>query len=61
LPFDTGGLRPAMFVADVITSPEVTPLLAAARRAGCRTTTGIDMFDASVAVMADFMTGRIAR
>ena len=58
LPFLTEGLSRHVFVGDVITVPEVTPLLAAARRAGCRTTTGVDMFNASLAVMVDFMTGR---
>ena len=58
LPFRTDGLDRHMFVGDVITSPEVTPLLAAARRAGCGTTTGVDMFNAALALMVDFMTGR---
>jgi shikimate dehydrogenase len=58
LPFRTDTLDRRAFVGDVITLPEVTPLLAAARRVGCATTTGVDMFNASVAVMIDFMTGR---
>jgi shikimate dehydrogenase len=58
LPFRADKLDRRAFVGDVITLPEVTPLLAAARRAGCDTTTGVDMFNASLAVMVDFMTGR---
>ncbi len=40
LPFDVSRLSAAMFVGDVITVPEVPPLLAAARAAGCLTQTG---------------------
>jgi shikimate dehydrogenase len=58
LPFRTDTLDRRAFVGDVITWPEVTPLLAAARQAGCATTTGVDMFNASLAVMVDFMTGQ---
>jgi shikimate dehydrogenase len=57
LPFQTEPLDGHVFVGDVITSPEVTPLLAAARRAGCDTMTGVDMFNASLPLMVDFMTG----
>lgn len=40
LPFDVSRLTAGMFVGDVITVPEVPPLLAAARAAGCLTQTG---------------------
>lgn len=46
LPVDAARLEAGIFVGDVITAPEVTPLLAAARARGCRTMTGIDMFRA---------------
>jgi shikimate dehydrogenase len=46
-----------MLVADVITAPEITPLLRAARARGCRTVTGVDMHDASIALMVDFFFG----
>ncbi|MFC3607223.1 shikimate dehydrogenase family protein [Stutzerimonas tarimensis] len=36
-------LSPATLVADVVTRPEITPLLAAARRRGCRIQTGAEM------------------
>ena len=43
LPFDTARLTAHMFVGDVITLPDVPPLLAAARAAGCATQTGTAM------------------
>ena len=46
-----------MFVADVITAPEETPLLRAARALGCGTQTGVGMFLAQVEVIADFLLG----
>ena len=46
-----------MFVADVITVPEETPLLRAARALGCGTQTGVGMFLAQVEVIADFLLG----
>jgi len=45
-PVEHAGLEAGMFVGDVITAPAVTPLLAAARSRGCRTMTGLDMFEA---------------
>jgi shikimate dehydrogenase len=53
-PIAVDRLAPSMFVGDVITSPEVTPLLAAARATGCRTATGIDMVTAAIGLMVDF-------
>jgi len=44
LPVRRETLRPAMFVGDVVTEPQVPPLIAAARALGCRTSTGADMF-----------------
>jgi len=46
-----------MFVADVITAPEETLLLSAARALGCGTQTGVGMFLAQVEVIADFLLG----
>jgi shikimate dehydrogenase len=45
------------FVADVITAPEYTPLLHAARALGCGTQTGVGMFTAQVELIADFLLG----
>jgi shikimate dehydrogenase len=50
-------LAASMFVADVITVPEITPLLHAARATGCRIVTGVNMHDASLQIMVDFFTG----
>ena len=44
-----------MLVCDVITEPEVTPLLAAARRLGCGTSTGVDMFRQVRELMVEFL------
>ena len=55
LPLDVDALDAAMFVGDVITHPEVTPLLAAARAAGCNTQTGVDMFRAVLVLMVAFV------
>jgi shikimate dehydrogenase len=53
-PVDLAKLQSAMLVGDVITWPEVTPLLLAARVKGCRTQSGIDMFDAAVQSTIEF-------
>ncbi|MGK7869591.1 shikimate dehydrogenase family protein [Falsiroseomonas sp. E2-1-a20] len=58
LPFRADRLAPGMFVGEVITSPEVTPLLHAARAMGCGTQTGIGMFAAGRAMMVDFLLGQ---
>lgn len=59
LPVDTSQLAPAMFVGDVITKPEITPLLQQASDIGCGTQTGVGMFNSSVGLMADFFTPSI--
>ncbi|HXD44286.1 MAG TPA: shikimate dehydrogenase [Pseudolabrys sp.] len=46
-----------MFVGEVITAPEMTPLLRAAQARGCGIQTGVAMFEASVRLMFDFFTG----
>lgn len=52
--FDPAVLRPGMAVADVIPNPEVTPLVAAARAAGCATATGRDMFEGQARLAAAY-------
>jgi len=47
-------LAPGMFVGEVITVPEMTPLLTAARARGCAISTGVAMFEASVQLIVDF-------
>jgi shikimate dehydrogenase len=55
LPVRTDRLTASMTVGEVITAPEQTPLLASARVAGCRTSTGIDMFNAGRDLIVDFL------
>ncbi|WP_309086173.1 shikimate dehydrogenase [Chelativorans sp.] len=54
LPLDVERLDAGAFVSDVITVPEVTPLLQAARERGCGTSTGVEMFLAARRSMYDF-------
>lgn len=55
MPIESSALRPEQFVACVVTKPEVPPLIEAARRLGCQTMTGSDMFDAQAEKLADFL------
>ena len=55
LPLDVARLAPSSFVGDVVTAPAVTPLIAAARQAGCETQTGVDMFSAVMTLIVDFL------
>lgn len=55
LPFDIDGLSPSTMVGDVVTLPEVTPWIAAARDKGCATVLGTDMFAAVRELMVDFL------
>lgn len=51
-------LRPDMFVGCVITVPAISPLVAAARAIGCKTSTGTDMFGRVRDLMVDFLLGQ---
>lgn len=55
LPLDPARLNEATWVGDVITAPEVTQWISAARAKGCRTVLGIDMFAAVRELMVDFL------
>ncbi|HET9649488.1 MAG TPA: shikimate dehydrogenase [Microlunatus sp.] len=55
LPIPAGLLTSTMFVGDVISGHGPTPLLEAARAAGCRTANGGHMVEAAQQVMADFL------
>ena len=57
LPVDTAFLIPSMFVGDVIAGHGLTPLLAAATDAGCKTANGGQMVEAGQELMVDFMIG----
>jgi shikimate dehydrogenase len=59
LPLDISGITPATFVGDVITKPEITPLLRRANDVGCSTQSGVGMFKSSVGLMADFFAPSI--
>lgn len=54
-PVDVTKIVAQAFVGDVITVPEVTPLLAAARERGCGITTGVDMFRQVQGLMVAFL------
>jgi shikimate dehydrogenase len=56
-PVDVSRLDANMFIADIITMPLVTPLLAAAQAKGCRTQNGQHMFDAQADFITDFLVG----
>lgn len=53
VPLDT--LTAAMFVGDVVTKPEVPPLIAHARALGCKTSNGVAMFGKVRDLMVDFL------
>jgi shikimate dehydrogenase len=57
-PVDVSRLDQKIFVADIITLPLVTPLLAAAQAKGCRTQNGQQMFDAQADFICDFLIGK---
>lgn len=50
-----GTLQPRTLVADVVTSPEITPLLALARQRGCAIQTGAQMAFAQLGHLGAFM------
>jgi shikimate dehydrogenase len=56
-PVDVAQLEAKMFVADIITMPLLTPLLAAAQAKGCRTQNGQDMFNAQGDFITEFLLG----
>ena len=56
-PVDIAKLDGKMFVADIITMPLLTPLLAVAQARGCRTQNGQDMFNAQGDFITDFLLG----
>jgi shikimate dehydrogenase len=59
-PVDLHRLTSKMFVGDVVTDPAMTPLLVAARAAGARTRTGVDMVTTAVDLQVDFLLGKSA-
>lgn len=57
LPVQTELLTAEQFVADVVTRPAVPPLIAAARKKGCRTMPGSGMFNAQAVLLAEMLMG----
>jgi shikimate dehydrogenase len=57
LPVPAHALAPSMFVGDVIAGHGLTPLVQAARTAGCKTATGVHMVEAVQEMMLDFFLG----
>lgn len=58
LPVDPQLLHSSIFVGDVIAGHGLTPLIRAAKRAGCRTATGDHMVEAVQGIMVDYMLGQ---
>jgi shikimate 5-dehydrogenase len=57
LPVDVARLAPSAYCGCVITRPEVSPFIAAARKLGCVTATGTDMYQQHQSIMVDFLLG----
>ncbi|MFC7736462.1 shikimate dehydrogenase family protein [Roseomonas sp. GCM10028921] len=55
LPFEVSRLCPQQVVADVIPNPEETPLIAAARAAGCAVVTGRSMHEGQARLAAAYL------
>jgi shikimate dehydrogenase len=60
MPAKFGPFDPNLVVADVVTKPDITPLIAHARRCGCRTSTGAQMFNAQGDMIASFLIPEVA-
>jgi shikimate dehydrogenase len=57
LPVDVTRLAPSAYCGCVITKPEVSPFIAEARRVGCVTATGTDMYQQHQSIMVEFLLG----
>ncbi|QAU50274.1 shikimate dehydrogenase family protein [Bradyrhizobium guangzhouense] len=57
LPVDVIRLAPSAYCGCVITKPEISPFIAAARKLGCVTATGTDMYRQHQGIMVDFLPG----
>ena len=58
LPVDPARLEAKQFVADVITMPVITPLLQAALARNCHIQNGVQMFEAQVDFITEYLLGR---
>jgi shikimate dehydrogenase len=57
LPVEVARLAPSAYCGCVITRPETSPFIAAARQLGCVTATGTDMYWQHQGIMVDFLLG----
>ncbi|MDA9430762.1 shikimate dehydrogenase family protein [Bradyrhizobium sp. CCBAU 51627] len=57
LPVDVTRLAPSAYCGCVITKPEIPPFIAEARKLGCVTATGTDMYRQHQSIMVDFLLG----
>jgi shikimate dehydrogenase len=55
LPVDAARIAKNTFVADIITMPVITPLLQAAQAKGCGTQNGVQMFEAQVDFITEYL------
>jgi shikimate dehydrogenase len=60
LPVDVSKLAASTYCGCVITKPEVSPFIEAARKLGCVTATGTDMYQQHQSIMVDFLLGQDA-
>jgi shikimate dehydrogenase len=58
LPVPAHLLTASMFVGDVVAGHGVTPFVKAARAAGCKTADGVQMVEAGMEIMPDFLLGK---
>jgi len=58
LPVDASRLEAKQLVADVITMPVITPLLQAALQKGCHIQNGVQMFEAQVDFITEYLLGK---
>ena len=57
LPVDVSRLMPSTYCGCVITKPEISPFIAAARKIRCVTATGADMYEQHQGIMVNFLLG----
>lgn len=56
-PVDVTRLAPSAYCGCVITKPEISPFIVEARKLGCVTATGTDMYQQHQSIMVDFLLG----
>ncbi|MCC0020765.1 MAG: shikimate dehydrogenase [Nitratireductor sp.] len=58
-PVDMEKLTAEQFCSCVITKPDPSPFIVAAREKGCKTSTGVDMFNAQAGFIVDYLLNRV--